>query len=95
EWDGVSFELWRWPGATSSNPKSCVLQVQARGERLLLTGDIDEAAETAFLASPLAVPTDWLQAPHHGSRSSSSWAFLQRLAPKSVLISRGRGNAFG
>ncbi|NWC49381.1 DNA internalization-related competence protein ComEC/Rec2 [Pseudomonas edaphica] len=95
EWDGVSFEVWRWPGATSSNPKSCVLQVQARGERLLLTGDIDEAAETAFLASPLAVPTDWLQAPHHGSRSSSSWAFLQRLAPKSVLISRGRGNAFG
>lgn len=95
EWDGVSFELWQWPGATSSNPKSCVLQVQARGERLLLTGDIDEAAEKAFLASPLAVPTDWLQAPHHGSRSSSSWAFLQRLAPKAVLISRGRGNAFG
>ncbi|NVZ18485.1 DNA internalization-related competence protein ComEC/Rec2 [Pseudomonas costantinii] len=95
EWDGVLFSLWQWPGATSSNPKSCVLQVQANGERLLLTGDIDRAAEQAFLASPLAVQTDWLQAPHHGSRSSSSGPFLQRLAPKSVLISRGRGNAFG
>ncbi len=95
EWDGVSFELWQWPGATNGNSKSCVLQVQANGERLLLTGDIDRAAELALLASPLAVPTDWLQAPHHGSHSSSSWAFLQRLAPKSVLISRGRGNAFG
>lgn len=95
EWDGVLFELWRWPGATGSNPKSCVLRVQANGERLLLTGDIDRAAELAFLASPLAVPTDWLQAPHHGSRSSSSGPFLERLAPKSVLISRGRGNAFG
>ncbi|PHN20255.1 DNA internalization-related competence protein ComEC/Rec2 [Pseudomonas sp. ICMP 460] len=95
EWDGVVFELWQWPGATSSNPKSCVLQVQANGERLLLTGDIDRAAERALLDSPLAVPTDWLQAPHHGSRSSSSEAFIQRLAPKSVLISRGRGNAFG
>ncbi|MFT0473254.1 DNA internalization-related competence protein ComEC/Rec2 [Pseudomonas antarctica] len=94
-WDGVSFELWQWPGATSSNPKSCVLRVQASGERLLLTGDIDRAAEQAFLASPLAVPTDWLQAPHHGSRSSSSWPFLAQLTPKSVLISRGRGNAFG
>ncbi|MGR3890148.1 DNA internalization-related competence protein ComEC/Rec2 [Pseudomonas sp. 1152_12] len=94
-WDGVSFELWQWPGATSSNPKSCMLRVQASGERLLLTGDIDRAAEQAFLASPLAVPTDWLQAPHHGSRSSSSWPFLAQLAPKSVLISRGRGNAFG
>ncbi|WP_426136701.1 DNA internalization-related competence protein ComEC/Rec2 [Pseudomonas sp. PWP3-1b2] len=94
-WDGVLFELWQWPGATASNPKSCVLRVQANGEGLLLTGDIDRAAETAFLASPLAVRTDWLQAPHHGSRSSSSVAFVQRLAPGSVLISRGRGNAFG
>ncbi|MGU9815233.1 DNA internalization-related competence protein ComEC/Rec2 [Pseudomonas sp. LF135] len=95
EWDGVAFELWQWPGATSSNPKSCVLGVSANGERLLLTGDIDRAAERAFLASPLAVRTDWLQAPHHGSRSSSSWSLLEQLAPKSVLISRGRGNAFG
>ena len=71
------------------------MQVEANGERLLLTGDIDRAAEQAFLASPLAVPTDWLQAPHHGSRSSSSWPFLQRLAPTSVLISRGRSNAYG
>ena len=95
QWDGVSFELWQWPGADNGNAKSCVLQVQANGERLLLTGDIDRAAEQAFLVSPLAVPTDWLQAPHHGSRSSSSKAFLHRLAPGSVLISRGRGNAFG
>ena len=94
-WDGVSFELWQWPDATNGNAKSCVLQVEANGERLLLTGDIDRAAEQAFLASPLAAPTDWLQAPHHGSRSSSSGAFLQRLTPKFVLISRGRSNAFG
>lgn len=95
EWDGVWFELWQWPDAINGNAKSCVLQVEANGERLLLTGDIDRAAERALLASPLAVSTDWLQAPHHGSRSSSSWPFLQRLAPQSVLISRGRGNAFG
>lgn len=94
-WDGVTFELWQWPDAISGNAKSCVLQVQANGERLLLTGDIDRAAEHAMLASPLAVPTDWLQAPHHGSRSSSSWPFVERLAPRSVLISRGRSNAFG
>ncbi|KTC50555.1 competence protein ComEC, partial [Pseudomonas fluorescens ABAC62] len=95
EWDGVSFELWQWSEAIDGNPKSCVLRVEANGERLLLTGDIDKAAERAFLATPLAVRTDWLQAPHHGSRSSSSAPFLQRLAPASVLISRGRGNAFG
>ena len=38
---------------------------------------------------------DWLLAPHHGSRSSSSWRFLQAVRPSGVLISRGRNNAFG
>lgn len=94
-WDGVRFQLWQWPSATDRNQKSCVLQIEANGERLLLTGDIDSAAERALLDSPLAVPTDWLQAPHHGSRSSSSMALLTALQPKAVLISRGNGNSFG
>ena len=94
-WDGVNFELWQWAHARESNPKSCVLQIEARGERMLLTGDIDMAAERALLESPLAIPTDWLQSPHHGSRSSSSMALLDRLRPKAVLISRGQGNSFG
>lgn len=94
-WDGVRFQLWQWSGATDSNQQSCVLQIEANGERLLLTGDIDVAAEQALLDSPLAVPTDWLQSPHHGSRSSSSMALLAVLQPRAVLISRGHGNSFG
>ncbi len=94
-WDDVRFQLWQWPSASDSNQKSCVLQIEANGERMLLTGDIDSAAERALLDSPLAVPTDWLQAPHHGSRSSSSMALLAALQPKAVLISRGNGNSFG
>ncbi|MHC8358098.1 DNA internalization-related competence protein ComEC/Rec2 [Pseudomonas sp. LB3P81] len=94
-WDGVRFQIWQWPLASDSNQKSCVLQIEANGERILLTGDIDTAAERALLDSPLAVPTDWLQAPHHGSRSSSSMALLAALQPKAVLISRGNGNSFG
>ncbi|WP_130904439.1 DNA internalization-related competence protein ComEC/Rec2 [Pseudomonas sp. Sample_22] len=94
-WDGVKFRLWQWSSAGDSNQKSCVLQIEANGERLLLTGDIDAAAERSLLDSPLAVPTDWLQAPHHGSRSSSSMALLNGLQPKAVLISRGHGNSFG
>lgn len=95
EWDGVRFSLWQWPEAKDSNQKSCVLQVEASGERLLLTGDIDVNAERAMLKSSLAVPTQWLQAPHHGSRTSSSMVFLKALAPTAVLISRGHGNTFG
>jgi competence protein ComEC len=94
-WDEVDFQLWHWPLAGDSNQNSCVLLIEANGERLLLSGDIDAAAERALLDSPLALPTDWLQAPHHGSRSSSSNALLEVLQPKGVLISRGQGNSFG
>lgn len=95
QWDGVSFQLWQWADARNSNQRSCVLQIEANGERLLLTGDIDSHAERLLLDGPLAVPTQWLQAPHHGSRSSSSMALLKALQPHSVLISRGHGNSFG
>ena len=91
----MRFTLWHWADGRNSNQNSCVLQIEANGERLLLTGDIDALAERVLLKSPLAVPTDWLQAPHHGSRSSSSEAFVRALAPKGVLISRGHGNTFG
>ncbi|CAI8985035.1 DNA internalization-related competence protein ComEC/Rec2 [Pseudomonas sp. IT-P291] len=94
-WDEVDFQLWHWPLAGDSNQNSCVLLIEANGERLLLSGDIDAAAERALLDSPLALPTDWLQAPHHGSRSSSSSALLDALQPKGALISRGQGNSFG
>ncbi|WP_166220986.1 DNA internalization-related competence protein ComEC/Rec2 [Pseudomonas atagonensis] len=95
QWDGVRFQLWQWADADDSNQRSCVLQIEANGERLLLTGDIDTHAEQVLLDSPLAVPTHWLQAPHHGSRSSSSMALLKALKPEAVLISRGQGNSFG
>ncbi|MCF5067953.1 DNA internalization-related competence protein ComEC/Rec2 [Pseudomonas syringae] len=94
-WDEVSFHLWQWSGAKESNQRSCVLQIEANGERILLTGDIDIHAEQALLESPLAVTTHWLQSPHHGSRSSSSMALVKGLNPHSVLISRGQGNSFG
>lgn len=95
QWDGVHFSTWRWEHATESNEASCVLRVEANGERLLLTGDIEAGAERAVLDSGFDVRAHWLQAPHHGSRSSSSTAFLKAVAPEGVLISRGRNNAFG
>jgi competence protein ComEC len=72
-----------------------VLKIEAKGERLLLTGDIDVDAERAMLADGFDARAEWLQSPHHGSRSSSSRAFLRAVGAHSVLISRGRNNAFG
>ncbi len=94
-WDGVRFSLWRWADGKSSNDRSCVLLVEAQGERLLLAGDMEAAAEQAWLAATDTPRIDWLQAPHHGSRSSSSEAFIRATAPRGVLVSRGRNNSFG
>ena len=95
EWDGVQFSLWRWAEGPDSNQRSCVLLVEARGERLLLAGDLEAAAERAWLAATPSPRIDWLQSPHHGSRSSSTEAFIKATAPRGVLISRGRHNGFG
>lgn len=95
EWDGVLFSTWRWEHARDSNQASCVLLIEAQGERLLLTGDIDVEAERSLIDSGFDVRADWLQAPHHGSRTSSSKRFLRAAAPRGVLISRGRNNSFG
>jgi len=94
-WDGVHFSLWRWADGQSSNDRSCVLMVEAQGERMLLAGDMEAGAERAWLTDTAAPGIDWLQAPHHGSRTSSSEAFIRATAPRGVLISRGRNNSFG
>lgn len=95
KWNQVSFSVWRWPQASNGNQSSCVLMVEAAGERLLLTGDIDAQAEQALIDSDMDVKARWLLAPHHGSNSSSSAVFLAAVAAEGALISRSRHNAFG
>lgn len=93
-WEGVSFVQWRWAQG-QGNAASCVLRIEAGGESLLLTGDLDEQAEAAFVAAHPGLAVDWLLAPHHGSRTSSSWRLLKALRPSAILLSRGRYNPFG
>jgi len=95
EWDQVGFTLWRWSQARNGNQSSCVLLVDANGERLLLTGDIDVPAEQALLASGMPLKVRWLLLPHHGSHSSSSEAFIEAAGAEGALVSRSLHNAFG
>ncbi|MDF3932016.1 DNA internalization-related competence protein ComEC/Rec2 [Pseudomonas citronellolis] len=97
EWlvDGVRFSTWSWAAATESNARSCVLRVEAFGESLLLTGDLPAEGEAAWLAAQSRPYADWLMAGHHGSRTSTSAAFVAGLAPRAALISRSRYNAYG
>ena len=69
--------------------------VEAAGERILLTGDLDSAAEQALLGSRFNPRSDWLLLGHHGSRTSTSVAFLSAVAPSAALVSRSAHNPFG
>jgi competence protein ComEC len=95
QWNDVTFRLWQWDQAVSGNQRSCVLQIEAAGERLLLTGDIDVRAERALMQTDFPLASRWLLAPHHGSRTSSSQAFIDAVGAQHVLITRSRHNAFG
>ncbi|RRV34176.1 DNA internalization-related competence protein ComEC/Rec2 [Pseudomonas sp. o96-267] len=95
QWNDVTFRLWQWDKAVSGNQRSCVLQIEAAGERLLLTGDIDVRAERALMQADFPLASRWLLAPHHGSRTSSSQAFIDAVGAQHVLITRSRHNAFG
>lgn len=110
DWDGVRFEILNpSPGAAlrsvagttavraHDNDASCVLRISAAGGSLLLTGDIGTRVEAALLAAHGAsgLHAEVVVSAHHGSRSSSSAAFVDALLPEHVVHAAGHGNAFG
>lgn len=76
------------------NRNACVLQVQGRHHSVLLTGDIGAAEERRLLARGLG-STDVVVAAHHGSRFSSSAAFVQATQPAHVISQNGWQNRYG
>jgi len=93
-WDGVAFE-WVHPGPGEyerDNDSSCVLRVAAGGHSLLLTGDVEAIAEQQMLDAGLVGPVDIVVAPHHGSRTSSTAAFVEATRPRWVVYAAGYRN---
>ena len=79
----------------SGNNASCIVLLSIYGRQIMIAGDIEARAEAELLRQYVdGLTSDILIAPHHGSNSSSTAAFLQRVAPSYVLISAGLHNAF-
>ncbi len=76
------------------NNASIVMVVELAGVRMMLTGDIEVAAQRALLARWHAGPMDVLKVAHHGSANQSP-DLLDALRPRLALISVGVGNDYG
>ncbi len=95
---------WRvlWPrrvirgDGSVPNNASIVVIVDTGGVRLLLTGDVERAAQSALLPGLVALDPaiDVLKVPHHGSRSQDP-RLVTVLRPRLAVISVGAGNTYG
>jgi competence protein ComEC len=78
-----------------SNDKSLVLRVSFGETVFLLASDIGLEAEGEIIAKNVNIRSQVLKSPHHGSKSSSSEAFLETVRPQFVIVTAGRGNFYG
>jgi competence protein ComEC len=78
-----------------SNDQSMVLKISMGAQSFLLPGDIGAGAEAELVNGEAEVWARVLKSPHHGSRTSSSPAFLDAVRPELVVVTAGRGNFYG
>ena len=89
-----------WPSklllgqGSDPNNASTVLLVTTQGTSVLMTGDIEPAAQDAIRAEHPQVRADVVKIAHHGSRNQSE-GFAQWLQPKVAFISVGLDNDYG
>ncbi len=106
-WDGVQFRFLNPPAIEDSqsvkwkkilkkrNNHSCVLQISAAGGSVLLTGDIEKEVERQLLKNFSGrLKTDVLVVAHHGSKTSSSEAFIDALRPTLAILPTGYRNRY-
>lgn len=101
-WQQGDFRLTcLWPRAGyegESNASSACYLLEEKGLRILLTGDVEGEGErelTAYLRQLSLTELEVLKVAHHGSKYSTSEAFLQAVTPRLALISAGRDNSYG
>jgi competence protein ComEC len=89
-----------WPADVSevdkaANDNSLVMRIQDGAESFLLPGDIEKKVENELVDEHAPLAANFLKAPHHGSKPSSTDAFVGAVAPRVAVASVGEGNQFG
>lgn len=78
-----------------ANDNSFVIRLVYGQRAFLFTGDAEHEAEAALLARGAPLRADFLKVGHHGSRTSSTPAFLDAVMPRVATLSTGVRNRFG
>ena len=101
QWDGVQFRFFnsvKTYALASSRPgnnSSCVLMVRSGDQSLLIPGDIERDVERRLVDYyGEALSSTVLIAPHHGSKTSSSWPWVKTVVPDYVVVTSGYRNRF-
>ncbi|MCE4046980.1 DNA internalization-related competence protein ComEC/Rec2 [Bacillus sp. Au-Bac7] len=81
--------------SSGENDGSIVISAQIGGLSWLFTGDIEENGEEMLLAAQSNLETDVLKVAHHGSKTSTTEAFLEEVNPDIAIISAGKNNRYG
>lgn len=77
------------------NANSVVLKLQVNNVSFLFTGDATADTEQSMINAGLSLRSDVLKVAHHGSRTSTSQAFLDAVNPTYAVISAGLDNVYG
>ena len=83
------------PDAVSDNDHSVVLRIVFGSRAFLLTGDIEQQAESTIFSNGGTVESDLIKVAHHGSRTSSTQQFIDAVDAQYAVISVGRSSPFG
>lgn len=101
DWDGVHFEILHPSLASyrrediSNNNRGCVLRVSSGLQTVLLAADIEKDTEKRLLKlHPEKLHAILLVVPHHGSKTSSTLAFVQKVHPRYAIFTVGYRNKF-
>jgi competence protein ComEC len=99
-WDGVDFDVLHpqaadYAAPAKPNAMSCVLRISGGQRTALLVGDLEAPQEGRLVAAAAPLRADLLLVPHHGSKTSSSPAFLDAVHPALALVQAGYRNRFG
>ncbi|MFO7247891.1 MAG: DNA internalization-related competence protein ComEC/Rec2 [Bacillota bacterium] len=82
------------PGCTE-NDASLVLALHAYRRVVLFTGDVEQRSERAMVADRRVGDVDVLKVAHHGSKTSTSEAWLSVVRPEWAVVSVGEQNRYG